>query len=235
VQVAAGAFAPQAYHRYIGFKVAKPVLERAFLETYGLEMKDLFLNEDLAIGTYRHAVGKTIPEMTKAAWKKKHDEIEKVTPGIARNKFVFNLSRREYEKAFGKDYAKPQGFARFISLVYSLVPKIGPFRSLSFDVPTPEAERLFLDSFKATRERFAEALSALRAGRLNLPNTDFDTGKPTARGEYSLSDETYDELLNKLAERKFAGVSKALGANLIAYYHADGTRVASLKAACACH
>ena len=29
VQVAAGAYAPEAYHRYIGFKVAKPALERA--------------------------------------------------------------------------------------------------------------------------------------------------------------------------------------------------------------
>jgi len=38
VQVAAGAYAPEAYHGYIGFKVAKPALERAFLDTYGIEM-----------------------------------------------------------------------------------------------------------------------------------------------------------------------------------------------------
>jgi hypothetical protein len=30
VQVAAGAYAPEAYHSYIGFKVAKPALERAY-------------------------------------------------------------------------------------------------------------------------------------------------------------------------------------------------------------
>src|SRR3954454_6837272 len=51
VQVAAGAYAPESYHAYIGFKVAKPLLERAFHETYGIEMKDLFLSEDLAIAT----------------------------------------------------------------------------------------------------------------------------------------------------------------------------------------
>jgi len=235
VQVAAGAFAPQSYHRFIGFKVAKPVLERAFLETYGFEMKELFLNEDLAISTYRHAVATTIPEMTKAAWKKKREEIEKVMPGVERSKFVFNLSRQEYEKEFGADYAKPHGFAKFISLIYSIVPKIGPFRSLSFDVPTPEAERLFLVSFKATRERFAESLSALRSGRLNLPNTDFDTGKPTARGEYPLADETYDQLLKHVAEHNFTGVSKALGTNLVAHFGSDSTQVASLKTACGCH
>jgi zinc dependent phospholipase C len=251
VQVAAGAYAPEAYHGYIGFKVAKPALERAFLDTYGIEMKDLFLNEDLAIATYRHAVGTTIPEMTKVAWGKKRDEIVKVTPGMQREKFVFNLPRKQYDKEFGSDYAKPHGFARFLAVVYHLVPKIGLFRSLSFSVPTPEAERLFLESFIRTSERFRHSLDALRAGRLRLPNTNFDTGQPTARGEYSLADITYDELLDKLADRRFAGVPAALGANIVAYYGAADplpgaipdqqkrsirirSHVASLKATCSC-
>jgi hypothetical protein len=218
VQVAAGAYAPESYHSYIGFKVAKLALERAFLDTYGIQMQDVFLSEDLAIATYRHAVGTTIPEMTKVAWGKKRDQIAKVTPGIQRKTFVFNLSRKQYDKEFGSDYAKPHGFARFLALVYNLVPKIGPFRSLSFSVPTPEAERLFLESFTATRERFRKSLDELRAGRLSLPNTDFDTGQPTARGEYPLADATYDELLDRLADREFTGVQPALSANIIAYY-----------------
>jgi hypothetical protein len=251
VQVAAGAYAPEAYHSYIGFKVAKRVLERAFLDTYGIEMKDLFLNEDLAIATYRHAVGTTIPGITKVAWRKKRDQIQKVTPGIQEKNFVFNLSRRQYDKEFGNDYAKPHGFARFIALVYKLVPKIGPFRSLSFRVPTAEAEGLFLESFARTKERFRQSLDALRAGRLNLLNTDLDTGQPTARGEYPLADETYDELLDKLADRKFAGVPASLSTNLASYYggaeplaaadkdqqkRLTKTRlqVGSLKAACSC-
>ena len=47
VQVATGAYKSEAYQRFIGFEVAKPVLERAFHATYGLEMKDVFLDEDL--------------------------------------------------------------------------------------------------------------------------------------------------------------------------------------------
>ena len=218
VQVAAGAYAPEAYHSYIGFKVATPALERAFRDTYAIEMKDVFFNEDLAIATYRHAVGTTIPEMTKVAWAKKRDQIVKVMPGMQRKTFVFNLPRKQYDKEFGSDYAKPHGFARFLAVVYNLVPKIGPFRSLSFSVPTPEAERLFLESFTTTRERFRQSLDALQAGRLRLPNTNFDTGQPTARGEYSLADVTYDELLDKLADRGFADVPAALSANIVAYY-----------------
>jgi len=220
VQVAAGAYAPEAYHSYIGFKVAKPVLERAFRETYGIEMHDVFLSEDLAIATYRHAVGTTIPEMTKVAWGKKRDQILKVKPGIQRKAFVFHLSRKQYDREFGADYAKPHGFARFLSFIYRLLPKIGPFRSLSFSVPTPEAERLFLESFTSTRERFHESLEASRAGDWRLPNTDFDTGRTTVRGEYALADATYDELLDKLTHRACGDLSPALMANILAFYGA---------------
>ena len=220
VQLAAGAYAPSAYHSFIGFQVSKPLLERVFLETYGLEMKDLFLSVDLAIGTYRHAVATTIPEMTKVAWKEKREQIMKVTPGAKRETFVFNLRRQEYEKEFGVDYARPHGFARFLGLLYHLLPKIGPFRALSFSVPTPEAERLFLESFVGTREQFRQTLGAVRSGRLRLPNTDFDTGKATARGEYPLADDTYDELLTKLTEHKVADVPERLRSNLAAFYGA---------------
>jgi len=218
VQVAAGAYASSAYHSYIGFKVSKPALERAFLTTYGMDMKDLFLSEDLAIATYRHAIATTIPEMTKVAWGKKREAIVKVTPGMQRKAFVFNLPRGQYEKEFGADYTKPRGFARFLGVMYHLLPKIGPFKSLGFSVPTPEAERLFLASFTETREHFRVSLDAARARRLVLPNTNFDTGKPTARGEYALADATYDELLAKLSRRDFADVLPALRANLVAYY-----------------
>src|SRR5580692_5043630 len=48
LQVAQGRYAPDRYRAFIGFQVAKPVLERAFQDTYGLEMKDIFASEDLA-------------------------------------------------------------------------------------------------------------------------------------------------------------------------------------------
>jgi hypothetical protein len=218
VQVAAAAYAPEKYHSFIGFRVAKPLLEQAFAETYGIKMKDLFANVDLAISTYRHAISATIPGMTKVAWGKKREEIEKVIPGVQKKTFVFNLKRGEYEKEYGADYAKPHGFSRFLGFVYSVTPKVGPFRALSFTVPTKEAEKLFLDSFTSTREHYKQSLDALSAGRLQLVNTDFDTGQPARRGEYSLADETYDELLGKLSHHEFADVSASLRSILLAYY-----------------
>lgn len=199
--VANGGYKLQAYHDFIGFKVAKPLLERAFEETYGLEMKDVFLSEDLAIGTYRQAVASLIPNVTKVAWEKKQEEIQEATPGAVHDQFVFALPRAAYEKQYGKDYRKPGIFARIIGALYAILPKIGPFRPLAFKVPPPEAERLFLDSLTRTRARYGAMLTAQRAGRLNLANLDFDTGKPSAPGEYPLADETRRELQKRIGKR----------------------------------
>jgi len=214
LQVAAGAYAPDAFHKFIGFKVADDLLDRTFKQIYALDMGDQFMDRSLAIGTYRYAVSRAIPQMTKEAWKEKREQIEQVMPGVTQAKFVFNLSRRDYEKQFGKDYARPGAFARVIGFLSHLVPKIGPFRTLAFKVPTPESEKLFLESFERTKTRYVRELGTLRAGKPELPNINFDVGRPTRRGEYALADKTYIELRDKLTKTKFAGASAALRADL---------------------
>ena len=218
VQAASGAYVSDMYHSFVGFLVAKGALERAFLDTYGLEMSDVLFSEDLAIGSYRHAISQTIPEITRIAWRDKREEIERLNPGAAKEKFIFNLSRPEYDKAYGTDYLKPGLLARFLSLLYRLLPKVGPLRPLQFQAPTKEAEALFLESFKGTRERYRASLDALGNRRLDLPNTDFDTGKPSARGEYRMADEAYAELLHRIAGRKSGSVPVALRENITAFY-----------------
>ena len=199
--VAHGGYELQAYHDFIGFQVAAPLLERAFRDTYGLEMKDLFLSEDLAIGTFRHAVGTTIPNVTKVAWEKKQDQIQQTTPGAIRERFVLTLPRVDYEKKYGADYKKPHGVVRVLGWLYVLVPKIGPLRPLAFKVPTPEAEKLFLDSLTETRERYRADLDLVRAGRLKLPNINLDTGRAAAPGEYPLADQAVAELAKRERNR----------------------------------
>jgi len=229
VQAAGGGYVSDMYQSFVGFQVAKPVLERAFLATYGLEVKDVFMSEDLAIGSYRHAVSQTIPEITRIAWRDKREEIQKLIPGAGEEKFVFNLSREEYDKAYGTDYEKPGLLARFLAFLYRLLPKVGPLKPLQFKAPTKEAEALFLESFKSTRERFRSALDALGRGRLDLPNTDFDTGKPSAHGEYSLADETYAELLGRLTRHDPGTVPDALRQNINAFYAAAPSRMSDRK------
>jgi len=198
VQVAGGRYRSRAYRDFIGFEVAKPVLERAFLDTYGLKIDDVFDNEDLAIASYRHAIADVIPQITRAAWRDKREEIAKRLPGVDRKAFVYSLSRQEYEREFGADYQKPGFFMRIVVLMYRVLPKIGPLKPLAFKAPTPEAERMFVASVADTRRRYAEALAAVREGRLHLANTNFDTGRPTKAGEYTLADKTRQDLNRRL-------------------------------------
>ncbi|HZM89207.1 MAG TPA: zinc dependent phospholipase C family protein [Blastocatellia bacterium] len=218
VQLAKARYAPESYRDFIGFKVSKPVLERAFKKTYGIEVTDLFTNFDLAVGTYRRSVSSIIPRLTKVAWETKKDEIEKTSPGITREKFIYNISREEYDKQWGKEYDKPGLFDKTLALFLRIVPKVGPFAALAFKVPTPEAERMFVESYNATLSTYRGVLAQARAGSLDLQNKDFDTGEPTRAGEYELADEAYAKLLIKLGDRQFDSVTPELRQNILAFY-----------------
>jgi hypothetical protein len=65
LQVARGRYAPDSYHDFIGFEVARPLLERAFQETYSLPLPSVFDDLDKAIGSYRYTVHSVIPKATK--------------------------------------------------------------------------------------------------------------------------------------------------------------------------
>jgi Zinc dependent phospholipase C len=223
VQTASGTYQPDGYRRFIGFRVAKPLLDRAFLETYGVEIKDVFPSEDRAISTYRYSVSQIIPALTEAAWRDKRKEIAALIPNVQQKAFVFQYRRIDFERDYGRDYDKPALFARFLAVIYRIVPKFGPLKPLSFKAPTPEAQDMFIRSFKDATARYRSALEKVVAGRVEFQNADFDTGKPTRHGEYPLADETYAELLEKLAARKFADVPPALRRDVLAFYGQNPT------------
>src|SRR3954468_4977175 len=98
LQVAKGNFASEAYHSFIGFYVSGPLIGRAFQHTYGLELSDLFPDFDRAVGSYRHAVSRTIPQATRIAWAERSKEIQTANPGTSRNKFIYVMNRSSYER-----------------------------------------------------------------------------------------------------------------------------------------
>jgi len=221
VEVARGAFNSDQYQNLIGFDVATPVLERAFHDTYGLELRDVFADADLAIGTYRRSVSTIIPDMTRLAWRDKRDEILAATPDVTERDVVYTMTRRQYEDSFGTTYRKPSLLARIVMVIFKILPKFGPFKPLAFTPLTPETERMFTDSFTASRERYIAALQAIGRGQLTLADADLDTGKRSAPGANPLADETYADLLARLAKRKFVGVSPALTRHLNEHYAAE--------------
>jgi hypothetical protein len=218
LEIAQERYAPDSYHDFIGFEVSRPVLDQAFRETYGLELRDVLLNEDKALSSYRRDVSKLIPKATRIAWTLKKDEIKSDIPDATRRKFLYNLSRSNYEREWGKDYRKPSLGERFLAFLYKLLPKFGPLKILQFKTPTPQTEQMFEASFNATLDRYRELLRNLRDGRLDLPNNNFDVGESTGPGKYRLNDEAHAELLDKLAENKFVSTTPELKGELLHFF-----------------
>lgn len=237
-QIAGGGYLPRTYNNFLGFQVSKSLLNRAFQQTYGLNLQDLFLSEDLAIGTYRRGASEIIPRLTQLAWKKRKKEILKVNPQMTRRKFTYRLSRANYDRQWGANYELPKFFlrrwtyrwefgakqaqigivARIFVFLFELLPKIGPLQTLNFKAPTPQVQRLFIKSFSDVVHRYEAMLAEERQNRLRLQDKNFDTGEVTRGGDYRLADKTYAELLNKLSSHHFRNISPELRSNILAFY-----------------
>jgi uncharacterized protein (DUF433 family) len=218
VQVAKNRYASQQYHDFIGFQVSKPLLERVFPIVYGVELKDVLAHEDLAVGSYRFAVSRMIPEMTQVALQTHKKDLMRETPDFSKQKFLYRLSRSDYEKEWGKDYSKPGFRVRVLSTVLRFMPKIGPFKAMAFNNPTPQTEDLYFKSINTTVDHYRIYLEQVRAGTLELSNSDLDSGKETRAAEYSLTDDTYAKLLEQLTSRKFDLTTPALRDDILHFY-----------------
>ncbi|HEY6129018.1 MAG TPA: zinc dependent phospholipase C family protein [Candidatus Acidoferrum sp.] len=222
LEVAKERYAPESYHDYIGFEVSPRVLDQAFQETYGLDLKKVLHNQDHVFGSYRYAVSNLLPKATRIAWHLKRDEIQKDEPGITKSKFLYNLRRSNYEKEWGKDYDKPKFSDKVLAFIYKLLPKIGPLRVLQFKTPTPATEQMFEASFNETLDEYRLLLKQERETQSpTMANDNFDLGQVSGPGKYHLCDTTHARLLDKLAEQKFAGMTPEIRAELLDFFNVN--------------
>jgi Zinc dependent phospholipase C len=217
-QVAKRRYTSERYHDFIGFQVSKPVLERAFLRTYGLPLKVVLPHLDFSINTFRRGASQVIPEMTRAALDAYHPQIVKEVPNFNERLFLYNLSRAQFEKDWGDEYRKPGFIARVLGLFVRWVPKIGIFDALAFKLPTPMTEDMYIKSVNRTVADYRRLLGEVAAGDINLPNLDCDTGRPAAPGEYALCDQTYALLLDAIVKHGLQDVPPDLSSNIFAFY-----------------
>lgn len=218
LQTAKGNYATQAYHDFIGFNVSKPLLERAFSKTYGLDINDIFGNLPLAIETFRWSVMSLFPVLTRSAWVIKKNEILKVQPTATSRNFRYKMNRSNYYLEYGKKHRKPGIFANALSFLIRVLPKVGPLKSLKLKEPGPAAEKLFIQSFDTVLTNCSAAMKILNNHNLNFTNIDFDTGNDTAPGEYKLADKNYNKLLLKLKDKNFIQLNNELKVNITEFY-----------------
>jgi Zinc dependent phospholipase C len=218
VQVAKNRYTSDAYHDFIGFAVAKESLARAFRDTYGFDIDEIFANEDHTIGSFRWAVGALIPKMTKVALVAHEKDMMKENSSFDRQKFLYRLSRAQYEHDWGKNYQRPGFGTRVLAFILRILPKIGPLKKADIKVPTPQTEQLYLKSMNDSVDLYDRLVDQAAKGPLQLANKDFDTGAPTKPGEYRMSDEAYAFVMHQLAEHKFTGLTPDLRAEILRFY-----------------
>jgi hypothetical protein len=218
VQVAKNRYTSDRYHDFVGFEVSKPLLERAFTKTYDMNLRDVVSDFDLAVGTFRRAVANVLPEMTRVALLSRHLAFVKDTPNASQRKFLYYLSRSQYEKEWGTIYRKPGIKTRILAFLLRLMPKIGPFKALAFEIPTTQTQDMYIKSVDKTVENYASLLREVGNENLQWPNTDFDTGRPPRVGEYVLSDKTYARLLHTLSDPGLDPLTPELRDNILAFY-----------------
>jgi hypothetical protein len=229
VQVAKNRYTSDRYHDFIGFNISKPLLERAFAQTYGMQLKDVIPNEDLAIGTFRRSVSEIIPEMTRVALLSRRKEIVRDTPNFNEKEFLYHLSRARYQKEWGKGYRKPGFGTRVLAFFLKIIPKVGPFKAASFKIPTTQTEDLYIKSINKTVDDYSVLLREQGARRLTITDLDFDTGRETRAGEYSLADKTYAHLLDDLAKSNFDQTPPELRQNILSFYSDLNKPIATKK------
>jgi hypothetical protein len=229
VQVAKNRYTTDSFHDFIGFEVSKPVLERAFQDTYGIPLSEVISNEDLAIGTFRRAISRIVPQMTRVALLARKKEMVSETPNFNARKFRYYLSRANYEREWGKGYRRPGFGTRVLAFFLKFVPKVGPFKALDFKIPTRKTEDLYIASVNHTVDNYKTLLAEAQTNKLHLTNTDFDTGKMTRAGEYGLTDKAYAHLLDQLAHDNFQQISPELRSNILAFYSDTAAPVATKR------
>ena len=218
VQVAKNRYASEHYHDFIGFKVSKSLLERAFPVVYGVELKDVLPRLDLTIGSYRFTVARLIPELTQVALQTHKKEMLIETPSVAQKKLLYRLSRSDYEKEWGKEYRKPGFASRILATALRYLPKIGPLKAMAFKTPNPETEELYFKSINTTVDQFRAFLEEVGTNKVVLANRDLDNGKPTKAGEYSLADDTSSKLLIRQSEQHFEKTTPDLRRVLLDFF-----------------
>jgi hypothetical protein len=204
-------------HHALQFEVAKRPLDAAMHETYGLGLDDLFASTDTAILTYRWAFRGVLHEATGVAWELYRGDIQGLDPQATPGSFVYDLSRADFEREFGKAFLEPGYFAKAFGFLAKLVPNVGPLKRSVFKPLPPEARAQFTAALDHAVANYQSRVGALAQRRTDLPSRNLDTAKPVRFGEYPPADDAYADLVQKLTKRN-ATFPEALRADIRRFY-----------------
>ena len=219
-------FAPPSYLTFIGFKVPSKFLERGFRSIYGFDIRELVGRSRPALRSYRTSVRSIIPAFAKAEIVLHRNQFPPHPDDEAYRIFSTRVARTSYERHWKRKHYGPGIKAHLLAILVFLVPKIGGAADLAIKIPTPETDEWYLRSVNQTVDEFHKMLGELASDpdpALSLANVDLDTGYTVRRGEYSLTDKTYDQLIERLTSKPDRPLPEALRKNILQFYATSGS------------
>ena len=221
LQVAKGNYASKSYHDFIGFKVDTLLLAKAFKETYGLDLDEVFKKHlGLSVETFRFMIANVFPFITKSAWASKDKKSLETDSTKTSEIFRYKMQMRQYNNNFGTGYKRPGFWASGFSFFLKILPKAGPLKALHFKKPTAQAEKYFDLSFDTILVHYTYFVHNTSVTVADLKDKNFDTGFPTEECKYVLADETYNEWLLELKKENFKNATPQIKSNIVLFYKA---------------
>lgn len=231
-QLSHGRFAPAAYYRRVGFRVSRPLLERAFYATYGLRLHDILGDEFAAIRSYRWAVRQFLPRIAYAEVLLHRKDFP---PDVDNPPFQeFEKQLKETDTAHRwESYRKHKvSFkTRLLAVVIFVMPKIGPLSDLAIRGPNVNTEQDYVASVDLAMKTYDHLLGELAEKGQDgfaVPDLDLDTGFPSRPGTYRLTDQTYATLLAHVV-KKTAMPPLGLRQNILAFYSNPDAPIATKR------
>jgi Zinc dependent phospholipase C len=225
-------FAPSRYLEQVGLRVPQPLLERAFFETYGLDMRRALRFRKPVIKGYRFGVRSFIPRVAYAEALLHQNGFPPDTPGEPFERLKADFARADFENHWSSYRRSPGIGAHLLAGLIFILPKIGVISNLAIRGPSVQTEEKYVDSLNHSAEALRGALAHFSGVTTALPNRDLDTGAPVKPGGYPLTDQTYARLLALLTDQQANSPTQVLPLGLkedVLAYYADPNSPISTK------
>jgi hypothetical protein len=226
-------FAPSRYLEHVGLKVPQPLLERAFFETYGLDMRQALRFKKPVINGYRFGVRSFIPRFAYAEALLHRNSFPPDTPGEPFERLKADLAQADFENGWSAYRRSPGIGTHLLAGLIFILPKVGVISNLAIRGPNVQTEEKYVDSLNHSADALRHALSHFSAVTTALPNRDLDTGAPVKPGGYPLTDQTYAKLLALLTDKQANSPTQVLPLGLkedvLAYYADPNSPISTRK------
>ncbi len=225
-------FAPAGYLHTVGFDVPRSLLDRAFLDTYGLPLRRVLGRPSPAIESYRSSVKGILPAVARAEVLIHRNDFPRELDTPAYHQFSTHQQQAGLDNQW-KRFRRKSGFKlHFLAFVIRILPKVGPISCLAIRGPNAETNRWYIESLNRSTDRYEGFLQQLTKNPrkpLDLPDRDLDTGNRIQPGAYRLTDRTYAQLLQMLTAQSSLVISAELRQNILDYYSDPNAPITTKK------